>query len=163
MDQLISTFHIDIKLLIAQVVNFTIVLLVLYKFAYRPILKMLNDRTQKIEKGLKDAEDANKKITELENRDKAMLAEAKKETQKIMASAEAMAKKNQEEIIAEAKNQAEKIMAEAKKKIEEEKTKMVSEVKAEVAGLVVAATEKVLNEKIDSTKDKKIIENALQK
>jgi len=162
MEELINTFHIDPKLIIAQVVNFAIVLLVLYKFAYKPILKMLNDRTKKIEKGLKDAEDANKKITELENRDKEMLVEAKKETQKIIASAENTAKKNKDEIIAEAKSQAEKILQEAKKKIEDEKVKMISEIKAEVSGLVVAATEKIIGEKLDSHKDKELIDKAIR-
>jgi len=161
MEELINTFHIDPKLIIAQVVNFAIVLLVLYKFAYKPILKMLNDRTKKIEKGLKDAEDANKKITELENRDKEMLVEAKKETQKIIASAENTAKKNKDEIIAEAKSQAEKILEEAKKKIEDEKVKMISEIKAEVSGLVVAATEKIIGEKLDEHKDKELIDKAI--
>jgi len=161
MEELINTFHIDPKLIIAQVVNFAIVLLVLYKFAYKPILKMLNDRTKKIEKGLKDAEDANKKITELENRDKEMLVEAKKETQKIIASAENTAKKNKEEVIAEAKSQAEKILEEAKKKIEDEKVKMISEIKAEGSGLVVAATEKRIGEKLDEHKDKELIDKAI--
>jgi len=58
MEELISTFHIEWQLIIAQLVNFAIVLFVLWKFAYNPILKTLNDRTKKIEKGVKDAEDA---------------------------------------------------------------------------------------------------------
>ena len=58
MDELIKTFHIELNLLVAQIVNFSIVLFVLYRFAYAPILKTLNSRTGKIEKGLKDAESA---------------------------------------------------------------------------------------------------------
>jgi len=162
MEQLISTFHIDIKLLIAQMVNFAIVLLVLYKFAYKPILKTLNDRTSKIEKGLKDAETANKKVLEIEEREKEMLANAKKETQVIIAKAEETAKKNKDEIIIEAKAQADKILEDAKKKIEDEKVKMVQEVKAEISGLVISATEKIIGEKLDKEKDKELINKSIK-
>jgi len=162
MDELIKTFHIDLKLLLAQVVNFVIVLWVLYKFAYKPILKTLNDRTSKIEKGLKDAETANKKVLEIEEREKEMLANAKKETQVIIAKAEETAKKNKDEIIIEAKTQADKILEDAKKKIEDEKVKMVQEVKVEISGLVISATEKVLGEKLDEAKDNELINNALK-
>ena len=56
MEEIIKTFHIDWKLLIAQAVNFAIVVFALYKFAYKPLLKTMNERTAKIEQGLKDAE-----------------------------------------------------------------------------------------------------------
>ncbi|TAK95761.1 ATP synthase F0 subunit B [Patescibacteria group bacterium] len=162
MEELVKTFHIDAKLLIAQLVNFTIVLFVLYKFAYQPILKTLNDRTAKIDKGLKDAEAANKKIVEMGEKEKVVLAEAKQEAQKIIARAEETAKKNKEQTVAEMKQQSEKILQDTGKKIEEEKQKMLIEVKGEIAGLVVAATEKLIGEKIDSAKDKSLIDKALE-
>lgn len=162
MDELVKTFHIDASLLLAQFVNFTIVLLVLYKFAYKPILKTLNDRTGRIEKGLQDAEDAQNKLAEMEKKEKEVLAKAKEEGQKIIIAAEAMAAKNKEELIGEAKNQADKILVEAAKKLEEEKSKMIASVRSEVAGLVVMATEKILGEKIDSDKDKDLIKKAIE-
>jgi F-type H+-transporting ATPase subunit b len=162
MEELVKTFHIDASLLLAQFINFAIVLLVLYRFAYKPILKTLNDRTGKIEKGLKDAEDAQNKLAEMEKREKEVLAKAREEGQKIIATAETTARKNKEELLAEAKTQSDKILAEASKKIEEEKSKMIVEIKSEVAGLVVAATEKILGEKIDASKDKDLIKKAIQ-
>ena len=56
MGDLISQLGIDAKLLIAQVINFVVLLVVLYAFAYKPILKMLHKRTEKIEAGSKNAE-----------------------------------------------------------------------------------------------------------
>lgn len=162
MEELIKTFHIDAKLLLAQMVNFTIVLFVLYKFAYKPVLKTLNDRTGRIEKGLKDAEDAQNKLAEMEKREKEVLTKAREEGQKIIVAAEAMARANKEELITEAKAQSDKILAEASKKIEEEKKKMIGEIKSEVAGLVVAATEKIIGEKVDANKDKDLIKKAIQ-
>ncbi len=162
MNELISTFHIDIKLIIAQLVNFAIVLFVLYKFAYGPILKMMTERTEKIEKGIKDAESAGAKLTEIVEKEKAVLVEARKQAQEIVASAEAVAVKNREELIVAAKEQSEKILADAEKKIEMEKNKMMQEVKGQIAELVVAATGKLISEKIDGEKDEELIANAIK-
>ena len=162
MEELIKTFHIDWKLMIAQIVNFVIVLGVLYKFAYGPILKMLNERTNKIEKGLKDAENSQKKMEEILVKEKEVITEAKKEAQKILAEAESRGKKSQDEMVAEAKVKIDRTVEEAKNKIESEKAKMIQEVKAEISSIVVLATEKILNEKIDSKKDSEIISKALQ-
>lgn len=162
MEELVKTFHIDWKLMAAQLVNFGIVLFVLYRFAYGPILKTLNDRTAKIDKGLKDAEEAGKKMVEMSEKEKEVLNEARKEAQAIISRSEEQAKKNKEEIMAEAKTQAEKAVAEAQKKIEEEKNKMMAEVKGEIAGLVMSATEKLIGEKMDSQKDGEIIAKVIK-
>jgi len=162
MEELIKTFHIDYKLLIAQAINFTLVLLVLYKFAYKPILKVLNERTDKIEKGLRDAENAAKKMEETEVKEKEVLIEAKKEAQQILAEAESCGKKSQEEMIMEAKEKIEKAVNEAKEKIKDEKNKMIKEVKLEISTLVVSATEKIINEKIDTNKDKELINEVIK-
>ena len=66
MSELLTKLGIDLKLLVAQIVNFLILLLVLYKFAYGPIVAMLEKRQKKIEKGLKEAEEAHKKLEESE-------------------------------------------------------------------------------------------------
>jgi F-type H+-transporting ATPase subunit b len=162
MDALIGTFHIDYKILIAQIVNFAIVLFVLYKFAYGPLLKVMTDRTEKIEKGLKDAEEANKKLTETEEKEKKVLGEARKEAQVIIDTAEKTALKNKEELLEEAKKKSDEIVANTQKQLEEEKKRMISEVKSEIADLVVAATGKVIYEKMDDKKDKEIIEKAIK-
>ncbi|MFA5777095.1 MAG: F0F1 ATP synthase subunit B [Parcubacteria group bacterium] len=162
MDALIGTFHIDYKILIAQIVNFSIVLFVLYKFAYGPLVKVMNDRTEKIEKGLRDAKEANKKLTETEEREKEVLSKARKEAQAIIEVADKTALKNKEDLLNEAKKKSEEIVANTQKQLEEEKKKMMSEVKSEIANLVVAATGKVIDEKMDSGKDREIIKKAIE-
>ena len=161
MDELIKTFHIEVNLLLAQMINFTIVLLVLYKFAYKPILKTLNDRTKKIEKGLKDSAEASQKLEEMTEKEKEVLVNAKKEAQEIIKKSENEAMKNAESIIANAKEQNTKMIEEAKAVIENEKERMLSEIKSEVADLVVMATEKVIAEKLNSEKDREIIKSAI--
>jgi F-type H+-transporting ATPase subunit b len=162
MGQLIETFHIDWMLILAQLVNFAIVLFVLYKFAYGPVLKLMDDRTKKIEKGLKDSEEAHKKLAEISEKEKEVLVEARKAAQEIVSKAEAVAVKNKEEIMVQAKAQSEKILADAAKKIQQEKTQMFAEVKAQVAELVIAATGKVIDEKMTSEKDAQLVNQALK-
>lgn len=161
MEELINTFHIDIKLVAAQLVNFAIVFFVLKKFAYAPMLKLMTERTEKIEKGLKDAEGAQKKLIEIAEKEKAVLVEARKAAQEIVAKAEAVAVKNKEEIITEAKTQAEKILSDSAKKLELEKNQMMSEVKGQIASLVISATSKIIDTKLDSDKDRAIIDKAI--
>jgi F-type H+-transporting ATPase subunit b len=162
MNELITTFHIDWKLIVAQLVNFAIVLFVLYKFAYGPMMKLMSERTEKIDKGLKDTEKAQKMLTEMTQKEKAVLVEARKAAQEIVTKAEAVAVGNKEEIIAQAKVQSEKILQDAAKKIEAEKNKMMQEVKTQIADLVVKATEKIIGEKIDSEKDRSLIEKVIK-
>jgi F-type H+-transporting ATPase subunit b len=162
MGELINTFHIEWQLILAQLVNFAIVLFVLWKFAYGPILKTLNDRTKKIEKGIKNAEETQKKLQEMTQREKEVLNKARLEAQDIIKKAEDNAKKSAENISVEAKKQTEKMIGDAQKTISQEKTKMISEIKSEIAGLVVSATEKIIGEKLDSSKDKQLIEQAIK-
>jgi len=162
MDELIKTFHIEVNLLIAQMVNFAIVFFVLYRFAYKPILRTLNSRTNKIEKGLQDADAAGKKLEEIVEKEKEMLATAKKEAQEIIKTAEDKAKANSVSIVLEARNQSEKLLVSAKSQIEQEKNKMLTEVKGEIANLVVLATGKIIGEKLDKDKDRELIEKSLR-
>jgi F-type H+-transporting ATPase subunit b len=160
--QLISTFGIDWKLLVAQLINFFVLFFVLKRYAYGPIVKMLDERKDKIEKGIKDSEAATKKLSEMEQKEKETLDAAREEAQKIMKIAEETGKSIQASIVTTAHQEADKMIADAKKKIEGEKEKLMHEVKAEISGLVVMATEKILNEKIDSNKDKELIEKAIK-
>lgn len=162
MDELIKTFHIEANLLLAQIVNFVIVLLVLYKVAYKPVLKTLNERTGKIEKGMEDAEESRKKLENALQLEKEILTQAKKEAQGIIRKAEDNAKKNADSFALETKEKTDKMIAEAKKIIEQEKNKMFTELKMNIAGLVVSATEKVLEEKIDHQKDQGIIARSIK-
>ncbi|HBI50496.1 MAG TPA: ATP synthase F0 subunit B [Candidatus Moranbacteria bacterium] len=162
MNELISTFHIDIKLIIAQLVNFAIVLFVLKRYAYGPMMKLMNERSEKIEKGIADAEESQKRLAEITQKEKEVLVEARKTAQEIVAKAEAVAAANKEEIVVEAKAQAEKILADSAKKIELEKNQMMQEVKGQIAELVVAATRKLIDEKMTSEKDTDLIAKAIR-
>lgn len=158
MNELVTTFHIDIKMIIAQLVNFLIVFWVLKKFAYAPIIKIMNDRAEKIEKGIKNAEEAGNKLAKMEEKEKAVLLQARQEAQEIIKNAQKLAENGKIEILEIAQQEAAKILSDAKKKIEQEGEKVMSEIKKEIAQLILMATEKVIGEKMDIEQDKKMIE-----
>ena len=159
--ELFTKLGIDWKLLIAQIVNFLVLLFILYRFAYKPVLAMLEKRTKKIERGLKDADAAHKKLAESEERQKEILRKARLEANVIVEKSHKQAEKAKSEIAAEAKTQAEKIIAGAKAEIGREKEKTISEIKSEIGGLVIAAAEKVIGEKMDEGKGRELIEKVL--
>ena len=78
MDSLIQTFHIDAKLLAAQAINFAIVFAVLYFFALKPLVKVMQERTKKIEKSVKDAQEVDKRLARAEEDYNIKISEAKK-------------------------------------------------------------------------------------
>ncbi len=162
MEGLIETFHIDWKLLLAQVVNFAIVVAVLYKFAYKPLLKAMNERTGKIEKGLKNAQKAQRQLEEAEKEKEEKLLLVKKEARKILEEAYSQAEKSKAEIMAETQDKALQATEKAKEQIQAEKDKMLQEAKTEIGQLVLAATEKILEEKLDAQKDKELIEKTVK-
>lgn len=161
MSEIFSSLGLNAKLFIAQVINFCILLFVLYRFAYRPILGLLEERTKKIEKGIADAEASHQKLAEMTEREREIITEAKKQAKELIVAAEAQGQKNRDEIIAVAKEESAKLIKQAQKSIEESKSQMISEVKKEMAEVVIVAVEKVISAKLDETKDAKIINDAL--
>lgn len=149
---------IDLKLLIAQAVNFVILLLVLRKFLYGPIVKMLCDRKEKVEQGIKDAERADKALDEATTQSKKILGEATQESNKIVASAKKQIEQETHKQLAAAKDSASEIVNRAKEQAKLEQERIISNAKKEIADLVVAVSEKILSEKTDKSDINKAIE-----
>src|SRR3989338_792281 len=106
MQELFSNLGIDWKILLAQIINFAILLFILQKFAYKPIVKMLNSRREEIEKADKHASEIDARIKNIEETKEAALAEARKESTKMIKKAETNAVEAAEKIMADAKAEA---------------------------------------------------------
>lgn len=159
--ELLDNLGINGKLLLAQIINFLVLLFVLHKFAYGPVVRMLEERTRKIENGLKDAQDSQKKLAEISEKEQIVLVEARKQAQEIIRKSENTASLQAQEIIESARNQTQKMLETAQKQIDLEKTKILAEVKAEVVTLVMMATEKIIDEKLDIAKDSELIKKSI--
>ncbi|MFA5359088.1 MAG: F0F1 ATP synthase subunit B [Patescibacteria group bacterium] len=163
MESLIETFHLDVKLVIAQLVNFVIVLLVLWFFALKPLLKTMNERSAKIEKSLRDAQEIEERVKSSKKEREEKIAEIKRESLEILAQTQVQAEENRKETINKTKEDVAKLVNQGKEQLAAEKDKMVSAAKTEVADLVVAVTKKVLGSALTKDIDKKVIEDAIEK
>lgn len=162
MSELIKHFGIDWRLLLAQAVNFLILLYVLKRFAYKPILEMLRKRRLEIEKGLEFTESAKEKLKHIEKEQEEKLNEARNEALQIMTSAEDAAKKRKQEILDEANIKVEGVIAEARRLIEEEKSKTNEEVYRNAGDLVKLGIERVLGKLPPEVRDGHLIKEALR-
>ena len=162
MENLIETFHIDWRIFIAQAINFTIVFLVLYWFAFKPLVKIMAERSDKIAKSLEEAKQIEEKLSQTKAEFNKIVAEAKKEANAILEKAAVQADLKKQETIVRAKEEVGAIINQEKQKMQTEKAVTLKEIKKEVADLVVAAVEKVLGEKMDEKKDKEIIRKVIK-
>lgn len=145
MQELIHKLGIDWKLLLAQAVNFLIILGILRFTVYKPLLKMLGERRRRIEQGLKDSEEASKKLGEVDAAYKQKIAEAEKESLVILSKLERHAKEKEAEILRIAKSKETEILATAEKIAEAKKKESEALVYKEAVSLVKSAVAKAAN------------------
>lgn len=162
MESLISTFHIDINLFVAQLVNFAIVFSVLYFFAFKPLVKVMGERTEKIDKSLKDADEIEKRLSLTEKEQTEIINAAKKQANLIIEEADKKGELRREEMLARAEEEIGNLMNASRATIDRDKAETLKQIKAEVAELVVMTVEKILNEKMDSVKDQQIIKDLVK-
>ncbi|MBI5037833.1 MAG: F0F1 ATP synthase subunit B [Candidatus Kerfeldbacteria bacterium] len=161
MEELVQTFHIDWKLLIAQLINFGIVLAVLYFFALKPLLKIMNKRSSDIEQSLTDAKRIEEQLKSAEVEKEKIVTEAKKEAQIIAAQAVAEAEKIREAKVHQTREEMERMTERAKQEIASEKDQMLKEAKQELADLVVTASAKVIGKELDAKTHHTLIQNTI--
>lgn len=162
-ESFIEILGIDWKLFIAQLINFGLVLFVLWRWVYRPLVKILNERTKKIEKSLKEAEEIENRLAETKKKQEEILANSRKEAMTILEKAENEAKVNRNNMLKEAEEKINKQIDLGHKKILEEKDKIIKEIKLEVADLIELSLEKIIPDNLDSKMDKKMIKKILEK
>jgi F-type H+-transporting ATPase subunit b len=163
MESFITTFHIDWKIIVAQAINFIIVLAVLYFLALKPLKKLMKDREERISGGLEDAKRNAETLERTQKEYAEVVAQAKQEAHVLFQEGKKDAEAKKIEMMEQAKADVELMIANGKKVLESEKVKMIEEAKKEIVSLVVKATEKLLEDKADSsydTKEIKKIKNA---
>ena len=151
MASIIDTFHIDWKIIVAQAINFGIVLVVLYFFALKPLGRIMKNREDKIAKGLEDAKANAELLANSKAEYEKAIISGRRESSMIMERGKKEAEQKKEEMIEEGKRQVEVLVQNGKKNLETEKTKIIEDAKKEIANMVVMATEKILQKKSDDS------------
>lgn len=161
--ELFTKFGINGYTLLAQTVNFLVVLLVLWKFAYKPVLKMLRDRTHAIEKGLKDAEKAKEVLENAESAKTDVLSKAQKEANTLLTQARKEAEESKNIMVQDTKAQIDAMQESAKQELQKAKESLISDAKNDIAELVITATEKILKEKVTDERNRREVFDTITK
>lgn len=145
--------------LIAQIINFLILLAILAKFAYKPIVKALEDRQAKIKADIDAAEQGKTAAEQLQKEYQAQLAQARTEAQKIVDKAMKIAQQNKDEILAEAKDEHARLLKNAREEIEREREYALAQLRNEVVVLSVAAASKIVRKNLDAETNKQLVDD----
>jgi F-type H+-transporting ATPase subunit b len=154
-------FDINPGLIVWTIVTFVLVLAVLGKFAWKPLLQSLNEREDKIRGALEQAEKARSEAAELLKQNERNMARAEEEFQKVIREGKALAEKMKDEIVTKAKQQAQHEIKMGKEEIGRDIEAAKLQLRTEVADLAIKAAEKILDETLDQQKQKKLVDSFL--
>ena len=148
--------------LIAYLLNFTILLIVLTKFAYKPILKILDERSSNIKDSLELADKVREESAQQQAQLDDQLVEARKQGQSIIEDARSAAEKLSDQEREKSKKEAEEFLVKAKNDIERERDSAMDELRSNFGGLAVSDAEQIIQRSLDENTHKDIIDNVLE-
>jgi len=146
-------------LLIAQLINVVLLVWLLSRFLYRPVLNMLNERTRRIQDSLKEAEQVKEQLARANQDYDAKLGQARQEAAAILAQAQDRAKLQEQEILAQARQEADRIRSDAREQSVQERDQLLRDLKNQMAELVTITASRVLGEELKSNHDKLIADS----
>jgi F-type H+-transporting ATPase subunit b len=153
----INLVEVSPGLIIWTIVTFIVLLIVLKKVAWKPILTALDQRESAIRESLEKAEKAKEEAQKVLDENQANLSKAEEESKKIIEQSRAYAEKLKNQMLQESKQQAQKIVADASEEIERKKEAAFNDLKNQIAEIAVQAAEKILKENVNKEVNKKIV------
>jgi F-type H+-transporting ATPase subunit b len=147
MGELFATFGINWKLLIAQMINFSVLLAILWYFLYRPVMRIIDERRARIAEGVAKAQAADQRLEEAKAEGDQMIGQAAREAEGLVANARVRAEERGSEIVKAAEERAAATVKDAHERAEEAKRQALKATEREIAKAAVLAAEKILREK----------------
>lgn len=154
--------QINLFWVIVSSLNFLVFAIVLYYLFGRSVARLLAERRDRIEQGLKDAEEARRERELAATEHAAALAEARREANEILARAQKVAQETREADIAATREEIERLRERATAEIDAEKERAIQDLRAEVADLALAAASKVVGETMTGARERRLVEEFLQ-
>ncbi len=153
--------QVDPGLYIWSIVIFLVLAFLLMKFAWKPLLAMLEKREDNIRQSLLDAEKARDELVNVKEDTEKLLSEARNESQAIVAAGKKTAERMKDEIVEKAQSKSEALLVDAKKQIEIEKDRAIADVKAEVVNLSIEVAKKLIRKNLTKEDNLKLINESL--
>ncbi|HEU4760398.1 MAG TPA: F0F1 ATP synthase subunit B [Dehalococcoidia bacterium] len=157
----IGALGINLPSLIAQLINFTLLFVLLSVLLYKPLLRVLDERRKRIQEGLEASEEAKQRLSQTQEQVAAQMDRARQEGQALVAQAQQMSARLQEEARQQARAEAEQLLERARGEIQLERDGAIAQLRQEFAGLVVDASEKVIKRSLDRDAHRQLIEETL--
>lgn len=153
---------LSVPTLLAQLVNFAILFGLLYLVAYKPILRMLDERSGKIKESMEQTELIKEQAERAEEESKKRIEEASKDGQEIIARAARMGEDTRREAEQKARQEAETLLTRARTEIHRERDEAIDELREEFADLTILAAEKIIDRSLDEKAHRQIIDKVLE-
>lgn len=153
---------INLSTLIAQLVSFFVLFGLLYFFAYKPILRMFDERSQKIKDSVEQAEQVREQAAHTEEENRKQLEAASREGQEAIARAMRAGDEARQRAEEEAKVQAGVLLDKARQEIQRERDEAIGELQQEFADLAIVAAEKVIEKSLDKEAHRELIDKVLK-
>lgn len=157
-----SSFLFPNATLIVEIIVFLAVLYVLYRAAYKPLIRAIDQRQQRIGQALRDAAEAEHRLASVREQVERLLEEARSQAREITSRAQREAAADSDEIRARARQDATAFVDQARGEIDAERDRALRELRGQFGALVVAAAARVLGESIDQKAHQSLIEKSLQ-
>ncbi|WP_102693090.1 F0F1 ATP synthase subunit B [Rummeliibacillus pycnus] len=149
--------------ILVTLIVFIVLMLLLKKFAWGPLMGIMQQREEQVAGDLEAAEKSRQETKKLLEEQRSLLKEARTEAQAIVENAKKQADLQKEEIVSAARNEAARLQESAKREIETEKEKAIAAVREEVVSLSVLAASKVLNKEVSEEDNRSLIEETIAK
>jgi len=157
-----ASLGINLPLLVVFIINFIILLVLLRIFLYKPVLKMLDERSKRTKEGMELAEATKKEYEQAKTEVQKQIEKGRQEAQAIIAQTMQIGERLKEESRQEATKQAQVIVDRTRAELEAERDKIVDGLRREFVDISISAAEKVIKETLDKEKHRKLIEETLR-
>ncbi len=157
----LASLGINVSTLLAQIVTFGVLFILLKMFAFKPILKMLDERSDRIKESMEQADYIKEQVANTEEESKARIEAAGKEGQELINRAVHAGDEVKQQAQQDARMGAESLLAKARTEIQRERDEAISELRKEVADLTITVAEKVIGQTLDKEAHRQLIDKTL--
>ena len=153
---------INLPLLIAFIINFVILFALLSLFLYKPVMKMLDERSKRIKEGVERAEATKEEYARAGEEVKKLISKAREEGQVLVSQAALVGERLKEEAKEGARKEAQAIVDRTRAELEEERDRIIDDLRREFVDISISAAEKVIKETLDRERHRRLIEETLE-
>ena len=158
----LESLGINMPTLVAQLINVAILFGLLYLVAYKPIMRMLDERSRRVKESMEQTENVKQQAERAEDEASKRIADASREGEEVVARAMRTGEEVRKEAQEQARQEAETLISRARAEIQQERNEAVGELRKEFADLTVTAAEKVIDRSLDKKAHRQIIDKVLE-